>query len=716
MKRFSLFFVLLFPLMLSRVPLAAAAPYLLENTKHDLSSNSTASIRSTFGAGTQEICVFCHTPHSAHSDAPLWNRTDVAGGYTPYTSDVLSTIGLLPEDPASKAATGYNAHVKTRICLSCHDGTIALGNLVNLPNGAASSLSMEGTGVDATGKLTSAAAGYLGLDLRDDHPVAAKHLSGSGPGQDRELAAAIPGNRVKLYTTAAAKTSDGTIGAYVECTSCHDPHDNQWGNFLVESNLASALCIRCHQKETGAGVSAHDNSAASYNPDAQGTIGTSVGQVQCMNCHYSHRAGATGAAAPFTENAASGKYLLSFQEDNSCFNNTNRWNKTVTACHGSGSTATNAGGRSLNIQYQMTKSAGTSAHSVSRSGAYSGKHGTMEQISPGFGNIAAANHVVCADCHNPHTAGSGALHARGTNAIASSNSLYGVGGVQFTGSPGWVAPGAGNYTAFEPLGATNSTSVPLNYYEYQVCLKCHSSFAWSPNPTGPAISDLPGITNMTDQGKEFNTGNTAYHSVMGTKNAGSYSPPAASWVAPWSATSLMYCSDCHGNNTTVAEPQGPHGSTNRGLLVKPFTDSYDSTKTAPQPQGELCSQCHSEAVYNNAAPSVTDSANNGTGFLSVAGYNLHNAHKFRAANSGLSTYSYRCVNCHVRIPHGYTRRGMIVVNSDAGASGDASIYATGGAAGAKITSFSQPALQSYATTTAVSPFGCNTVAGCHHNP
>jgi len=34
----------------------------------------------------------------------------------------------------------------------------------------------------------------------------------------------------------------------VECSSCHDPHDNTYGSFLVEDNSGSALCLRCHVK------------------------------------------------------------------------------------------------------------------------------------------------------------------------------------------------------------------------------------------------------------------------------------------------------------------------------------------------------------------------------------------------------------------------------------------------------------------------------------
>ena len=476
----------------------------------------------------------------------------------------------------------------------------------------------------------------------------------------------------------------------------------------METNLGSAICRRCHVKETGGIVGAHDNSTTGYDPDGLGTLGTSVGQVQCMNCHYSHRSGAMGAASPFNENVAAGKYLLSFQEDSSCFNNPNRWKPGGnTSCHG----INGRGDSNKNIDIQTEVNKANSAHSAFRNGSfdgtYSNKHAATEQGLSGNGKYGTiTTHVVCSDCHNPHTAGS-TSHAQGTNTIATNSSLYGAGGVSLLGALGpWAVPVQGNYSVYEPLGVTTSNSWPLPKYEYEICFKCHTSFAWG-GGSKPYASDL-GFT-MTDQLQEFNTANVAYHPVMGAMNPANYAAPAGSWVNAWSAASLMYCSDCHGNNVSVASPQGPHGSTNAGILVRAFFDQYDSSKVSPQPLNQLCAKCHNDAVYNTTPGG---DATLGTGFSTPGpgSVNLHNRHKTVAGNA-VSTYSYRCVNCHVRIPHGYPRRGMVVVSIDAGASGNAAIYATGGAAGAKITNFVQPAVQSYGTTTATS--GCSTVAGCH---
>jgi hypothetical protein len=46
------------------------------DNKHNLSNQSSNIIRAQPLAndGTDQICIFCHTPHSATPDSPLWSR------------------------------------------------------------------------------------------------------------------------------------------------------------------------------------------------------------------------------------------------------------------------------------------------------------------------------------------------------------------------------------------------------------------------------------------------------------------------------------------------------------------------------------------------------------------------------------------------------------------------------------------------------------------
>ncbi|MBE7414245.1 MAG: hypothetical protein HS130_03015 [Deltaproteobacteria bacterium] len=80
--------------------------------------------------GTTEICVFCHTPHhtnvtgfAAGEAAPLWNRTNATGSYTPYGPNGATVAGT----------TVTQVGGATLACLSCHDGVTTFDNLVNAP-------------------------------------------------------------------------------------------------------------------------------------------------------------------------------------------------------------------------------------------------------------------------------------------------------------------------------------------------------------------------------------------------------------------------------------------------------------------------------------------------------------------------------------------------------------------------------------------------------
>lgn len=646
--------------------MAAAAPvYPLTGTKHDLSSTGTGTYRAASGdpaqGGTTEKCIFCHTPHSGNTEAPLWNRASYLETYQTYTSDVLAGLGGGSGYwPAEDPATGQ-PHSKTRICLSCHDGTIALGSVVNMPSNIPDTfteIQMFG-GVD---KIQQSAPGYIGLNLRDDHPVAIKHDSG----KDAEL---VPGvsvdlGKVRLYQASGGKAVVVYADqSYVECTSCHNPHNNEFGKFLIETNRNSALCLRCHTKE-GFSSSVHADVAinVTYEPPTGGTApnptkhGPTVGDVKCMNCHFPHKAGVT-AGDPTNPNPPSGKYLLSFQEEASCFNNTNRWRDPdpVTVCHGSSAP--------FSRRIENLVNGGKSRYHQVGESSWTGRHTATEarQYITGIGwSGASLWHVECADCHNPHTADS-TLHTRGSNVVDSSSPLYGTGGVDAGIYPLWAINSTSNsYSAIEAAGVTNKAPTGVQY-EYQICLKCHSDFAWGINPPTPTITNPLGY-NLTNQAMEFgnNAASPSSHPVIFTNanNEGTY-------VAPWSATAIpqqkMYCSDCHNNDTARSpfgagsDAAGPHGSNNRAILKKPYDPA-----TIGSNSGELCFDCHDFDTYSTGAGA-------GTGFRTVGNVNLHTRHMAPVGSGGVAYQggvAKVCTGCHVNPPHGINRQHLISYTTD----------------------------------------------------
>lgn len=168
-----------------------------------------------------EICICCHTPHNANisvPEAPLWNHMLTTATFQIYTSPTFNG-----------AATITQPSGNSKLCLSCHDGTVALENYGNTTNG--------------THYITP--LNNLGIDLRNDHPISFIY--------DAALATIDPG----LWdpTTHLSGIGNGTItqtmlfNNKVECASCHDVHNSTgFAHLLRKLNTASALCLTCHNK------------------------------------------------------------------------------------------------------------------------------------------------------------------------------------------------------------------------------------------------------------------------------------------------------------------------------------------------------------------------------------------------------------------------------------------------------------------------------------
>jgi len=237
--------------MLATVALAQS----IEQTPHNLSVTGPGTIRA---ATETQICEFCHTPHESSPVAPLWNRRTPITSYLPYTS---STAVAQPGQPTGDSL----------LCLSCHDGTIALGELISRPDN-----------IVMAGGITTMPPGdgLTGTDLRYDHPVSFEY-SASLAAQNGELAA--PGS----FSPDLVLDANGQL----QCTTCHDAHDNRFGAFLVMPNVGSTLCTECH-RETGWLQTSHSLSVATWNgqqpdpwPDSDLTT---VADNGCGNCHLPH--------------------------------------------------------------------------------------------------------------------------------------------------------------------------------------------------------------------------------------------------------------------------------------------------------------------------------------------------------------------------------------------------------------------------------------------
>jgi predicted CXXCH cytochrome family protein len=281
------------------------------DTKHNLSVSGPGDIVAT---SEQRVCIFCHTPHHASPVQPLWSHEMSGSSYNLYAS---TTISVQPGQP-----TGAS-----RLCLSCHDGTVALGLL----HGVTQPIAMAGGLVT----LPVTRSSNLQTDLSDDHPVSFSYTS--------SLAAAAGELRDPATLPSAIKLENGDL---LQCTSCHNPHKDPYGNFLVMSNDGAALCVSCHEK-TGWPTSVHATASG-------------VADQGCNACHVPHNAG------------SSQRLLKTLQEENTCF-----------PCH-------DDAGSEIDVKSDFNK---FYHHPVE---AETGVHDPMEDP------LSASYHVECSDCHNPH--------------------------------------------------------------------------------------------------------------------------------------------------------------------------------------------------------------------------------------------------------------------------------------------------------------------------
>lgn len=555
------------------------------NSKHDLGLNSTTpGVKAT--AETQK-CVFCHTPHRPARNVPLWNHSLTGETFTFYGSNYVNTyLGIA--QPGGGTPTALPAGSRSRLCMSCHDGVTAVGGVYNLGGGAPATIDVSGVG---TGPFPAGHYANLGKSLVDDHPIRYPVLPGTpgvytrGLGTDPEIVLPPNNDAVKLYDPATGNPKLGSnppvAGDLVECTTCHDPHDNANWNFLVKSNADADLCTTCHRKQGWTG-SIHQTSVAGINPtwyyDALGTppppAPTTVGNWACRSCHRMHGA-----------NVASGQaYLLQGPEQDTCY-----------ACHRTGGVATR------NIQTPMGY---TYRHPTN---AVSGRHINPETsyyntpTTDAQNNLRNNRHAECQDCHNPHYVKGDPNRNRLSKTTPDhfiTPVLLGSWGVRVTTwpTPGTTA-GTNNLTAVAPANYTfmqlTNTSTDR---EYELCFKCHSS--WALGTTPPYNGSPPSY--ITEQSAEFNTKNASIHPVVGTAATPNPYCNANTMAAPWNGGThtTMMCSDCHGS-ANAADPEGPHGSTldgtvGHGMLQQSLVAVANAGGVYETP---LCVRCHRSSVY-----------------------------------------------------------------------------------------------------------------------
>lgn len=187
------------------------------NSKHNLSTSGQGAIKA---ATESRVCIFCHSSHNASKEGPLWNHETTAERFVTYDR---STMQGRAEQPNGA----------TKLCLSCHDGTIAVGAVKGLDR------PIEMRNVGGKGEIPANRTSHIGTDLSGTHPVSVKYQqSQAASKQHLRWPPVDPEGRV-------GTDADG----YVQCTACHDPHDDSRSERYPFWNKKTfdEVCDVCHQ-------------------------------------------------------------------------------------------------------------------------------------------------------------------------------------------------------------------------------------------------------------------------------------------------------------------------------------------------------------------------------------------------------------------------------------------------------------------------------------
>jgi len=183
---------------------------------------------SPYGWSGGEICSVCHTPHNSKSgsQAPLWNHAISNATYILYSTPTLHVAAEQPQPGGI-----------SRMCLSCHDGTIAIDSF--------------GGNVGST---TITGKANLGIDLSNDHPIGIEWVHQT---QTRVEMSCLECHNLQYNQDTMAYEFVGPPGQglkffdrRIECPTCHDVHNNQVMDVkLLRKPMArSKLCRQCHPK------------------------------------------------------------------------------------------------------------------------------------------------------------------------------------------------------------------------------------------------------------------------------------------------------------------------------------------------------------------------------------------------------------------------------------------------------------------------------------
>ncbi len=542
---------------------------------HDLSPGSISPIQGPRPGS----CTYCHVPHSGNGNmAPLWNQKLSTATYDTYTSTTYAQKNN-PQMPLGS---------DSGLCLSCHDGTVAVADTVLFGQ-----MSTKGNWIPGD---------EFGTHLQSSHP-----FSLVKPLQDD----------IDLFASLAAigKTGDPTgavklILGNVECTSCHNPHvqaiDKVSINFMVKDGSNGQICLACHDPNrtsvggnnqvnplTGWAIGAHamapNKVAVSGNLGIYGTVSGNA----CSSCHSSH-------------NASGPVRLLRGTNEQDCI-----------ACHSSGS---------------VVSPAAPDIYSEFKKIGHPFPNGTNTHDAAENALLNNNRHATCVDCHNAH----------GSQQVTSFSvpplvrvSQAGVVGIKMDGAT-IINPSVNEYeNCLRCHGYSSGKTVNLLYgYLPQRAasdplnvIPQMGSTAKSSHPVMHTRSSGLAQPSLLPTMLDFN-GGTTNGRAMGAQ---------------------IFCTDCHNSDDNRefgrSGPNGPHGSKWWHILERDYESSQApggpgtliTINLNPQPDlgvngpYGLCAKCHNLSTVMTPQSWVAHSAHVVTDGFSCS--TCHTAHGMSATTA-----------------------------------------------------------------------------------
>ena len=235
----------------------------INGTVHDLgTAHNGIDYTANPDDSLDRICIFCHAPHNTYRLSPanggpgagvgsgpqaaddfdylpLWNHelTGNASSYTMYQNGPgAPTTGA----KASQAiANGMVPGSVSLLCLSCHDGSVAVNSYGNTSQPTAS---QSGGGATIGAQYLIGKDNYLG----NHHPIGFDYDAVQSV--DTEIRSA---DTAELGSAGTVRTHLlGAGNTKMECSTCHSVHNkgNSGESLLWRSDVNSQLCLTCHDK------------------------------------------------------------------------------------------------------------------------------------------------------------------------------------------------------------------------------------------------------------------------------------------------------------------------------------------------------------------------------------------------------------------------------------------------------------------------------------